>query len=73
MRHDVAEEFSFLGCFWPGSPVAELIEEGELKGAYRHQNLYVPGRLINATLEAVHGDKYPQALRWVEVPVWAVD
>jgi hypothetical protein len=71
MRHDVAEEFSFLGCFWPGSAVAELIEEGELKSAHRRQNLYMPGRLINAMLEVVH-DKYPPVLRWVDIPVWAV-
>jgi hypothetical protein len=72
MRHDVAEEFSFLGCFWPGSAVAELIEEGELKSAHRRQNLYMPGRLINAMLEAVDEDKYPPVLHWVDVPPWAV-
>jgi hypothetical protein len=68
MRHDVAEEFVFLCCFWPGSAVAELIDDGELKGTYRRENLYMPGRLINATLEAVDKNEYPRVLHWVEVP-----
>ena len=68
MRHDVAEEFSFLCCFWPGSAVAELINGGELKGTYRRENLYMPGRLINAPLEAVDENEYPRVLHWGDVP-----
>lgn len=70
MRHDVAEEFRIVGVFWPSAAVAELISEGGLKKTYRRQNLYVPGRFVNATLEPVD-DGPPEPLHWVNAPSWS--